>query len=363
MRTICTIVGCDKPHVARGYCRRHYSIWSEHGDPNYQKPEKKCSECNQKHYAKGLCRDCYYKQKGTVGGKDLGGKRCTIADCDMPHYGKGLCRQHYNRIVHAGTLDSKIIPDLPGEAWVEIDRPDCRGLLVSNMGRVKSIRRRDEVLIGTRMTKVNPQEKQLSCIAANDNGHNIIVHMEVLRAFRPNSDGDFQAVFIDGDRSNCRADNLRWYGQDYLVGKAITMAEASDHPLADCFLRFWHGETNALNDWFAEQRQMIARFLRARLDLFGVPYYVDIDDCVQSSIVSIFVGLRRGMIDNLYKLQAWCLGIAKTTLASGIRDLIPAVPIMRAGDDGSEFCLADYHGWCHPSAELQAIYNEEGLEE
>jgi hypothetical protein len=29
----CTIEGCDKRHVARGWCRRHYNQWYKHGDP------------------------------------------------------------------------------------------------------------------------------------------------------------------------------------------------------------------------------------------------------------------------------------------------------------------------------------------
>jgi hypothetical protein len=30
---ICTIPDCGKPHVARGYCGKHYQRWNKHGDP------------------------------------------------------------------------------------------------------------------------------------------------------------------------------------------------------------------------------------------------------------------------------------------------------------------------------------------
>ena len=29
----CSIDGCEKPHEARGWCRKHYSRWQTHGDP------------------------------------------------------------------------------------------------------------------------------------------------------------------------------------------------------------------------------------------------------------------------------------------------------------------------------------------
>ncbi len=353
MSKSCTIVGCDKSAFCKGFCRKHYYNYNIHGDPLYKKPEKKCSECNKKHYAKGLCRDCYFKAKGTVGGALNHGWETCSQGCEAPVYGKGLCRKCWNRLTHAGTLESKAIPDLQGEEWREINRPDCAGILVSNMGRLKSIRKRDEVLLKTHMTK-SKSEQLYSLKAAG----NINVHMEVLRAFHPNKEGDFQAVFIDGDRSNCRADNLQWYGKEYLVVKAVAMAEASNHSLADCFLRFWHGETNVLNDWFEQQKGRLKAFLFKRLDSFYVPFYVDIEDCVQETIVAAFLALRRGMIKSLDNINSWIIEIAKKILASGVRDLLPAVPMIRDGADG-EYNIVDYAGLCHPSAELAAIANEE----
>ena len=320
---ICSVIGCDKPSRAKGYCRKHYYNFNVHGDPCYKRTEKKCSECNKKHYAKGLCRKCW------------------------------------NRLTSAGTLDSKKVKDLPEEQWKEIDRIDCKNVFISNLGRVKSCRTRDERLLVSKFTKVNPHEQQFTRVCANGSGSNIIVHMEVLRAFHPNNEGDYQAVFIDGDRSNCVSSNLRWYGKEYLVIKAIAMAEASDHPLADCFLRFWHGENNVLNDWFEQQKERLKCFLFWRLDRFHVPYYIDVDDCVQETIVSAFLALRRGMIKSLDNINAWMFGVAKKVLASGVRDVLPGVSMIKEGSNGDEYNRVDYPGWCHPSAELQAIYNEE----
>lgn len=32
-RRTCSIEGCDRPSVSRGWCRRHYSQWHRYGDP------------------------------------------------------------------------------------------------------------------------------------------------------------------------------------------------------------------------------------------------------------------------------------------------------------------------------------------
>lgn len=32
-KRLCTIEGCGKPYLARGYCQKHWSRWRAHGDP------------------------------------------------------------------------------------------------------------------------------------------------------------------------------------------------------------------------------------------------------------------------------------------------------------------------------------------
>ena len=35
---VCTLPGCGRPHLARGYCRAHYLRWQRHGTPQPQIP-------------------------------------------------------------------------------------------------------------------------------------------------------------------------------------------------------------------------------------------------------------------------------------------------------------------------------------
>ncbi len=33
VRGQCAVIGCDRPHEAKGYCKRHYWMWWKHGEP------------------------------------------------------------------------------------------------------------------------------------------------------------------------------------------------------------------------------------------------------------------------------------------------------------------------------------------
>ena len=65
---ICSIDGCDKRTIARGWCRVHYYRWRAHGDPNMllRAPNGlTCSiaGCTKSALARGWCRVHYYRWK------------------------------------------------------------------------------------------------------------------------------------------------------------------------------------------------------------------------------------------------------------------------------------------------------------
>ena len=63
---ICSIDGCDKPHIARGFCGCHYRRWKKYGRPNGSAPPRVRPVC-------------------------------SIEDCSEPHNARGWCVFHYSR--------------------------------------------------------------------------------------------------------------------------------------------------------------------------------------------------------------------------------------------------------------------------
>lgn len=63
MNTCCTVAGCDKPRLARGWCSMHYQRWKTHGNPNSPARrywDGRCLDCNNAVVAgdSRRCRSC-----------------------------------------------------------------------------------------------------------------------------------------------------------------------------------------------------------------------------------------------------------------------------------------------------------------
>jgi hypothetical protein len=71
----CTVEGCAKQSNARGLCRKHYSRFKRHGDPN---------------------RVRTISTEGT----------CTILGCALNRWARGLCQMHWHRIKRTGDAGS-----------------------------------------------------------------------------------------------------------------------------------------------------------------------------------------------------------------------------------------------------------------
>lgn len=57
MSAACSIPGCGRPAIARTFCSHHYSKWSLHGDPCWQRKET-CAEWLQRHAREYIGDDC-----------------------------------------------------------------------------------------------------------------------------------------------------------------------------------------------------------------------------------------------------------------------------------------------------------------
>lgn len=119
----CTVDGCDRPHVARGYCTLHWRRWKKHGDALHvtSKPERPtCSECDRPAVARGYCHKHWSRWARNGHTQTLGRERgtppreCAIAGCGRPGVGgHGWCEMHYRRFQRHGhpLTTSRIVGD------------------------------------------------------------------------------------------------------------------------------------------------------------------------------------------------------------------------------------------------------------
>lgn len=67
MSKICSIEGCDRLAVSRGWCDKHYRRWLKHNDPLYESPKPdpicKANGCDEPARCRGLCLRHYARWK------------------------------------------------------------------------------------------------------------------------------------------------------------------------------------------------------------------------------------------------------------------------------------------------------------
>jgi hypothetical protein len=90
----CSVYGCEAPHRARGYCKSHYNIWYQTGDP------------------------IGYRLKSNFG-------VCSAPECDKaPRSGASpYCEMHYCRLRRNGSLELS-------EKWIPPDREHDHGYIL-----------------------------------------------------------------------------------------------------------------------------------------------------------------------------------------------------------------------------------------
>lgn len=80
----CAVDGCERRHMAKGYCRMHYLRVRSYGDPGEAETKR-----------------------------PRGGAVCTVDTCDEPVTGRGFCTMHYMRVKKHGDPLAHIPPGSP----------------------------------------------------------------------------------------------------------------------------------------------------------------------------------------------------------------------------------------------------------
>src|SRR5262245_8489620 len=114
----CSVEGCDRTVIARGWCKRHYRRWQHYGDPQAptpprrRKPRQPCTiaGCDAPRVGRGLCRKHYtrwdrYGDPQFVQRIREPGRNCSIEGCNEPHESRGYCAKHATRWRKHGDAD------------------------------------------------------------------------------------------------------------------------------------------------------------------------------------------------------------------------------------------------------------------
>lgn len=113
---LCSIEGCTKKRLARGWCAMHYRRWQKTHDPTTpmrrggrKRLYSKCSVdgCDQPYpYFRGWCRNHYarWQKWGDPIGSDPRRtfRPCRVPECGRDRHCKGLCVMHYARLKEHG---------------------------------------------------------------------------------------------------------------------------------------------------------------------------------------------------------------------------------------------------------------------
>jgi hypothetical protein len=81
---ICSILDCGEPHCARGWCRHHYRLWKDHGDPLVK--TRKNMTVEERFWSKvDKTEGCWLWRRGYVNAKGYGYFSVSMTKCVQVH--------------------------------------------------------------------------------------------------------------------------------------------------------------------------------------------------------------------------------------------------------------------------------------
>lgn len=158
----CSVPGCGRRHVARGWCGAHHGRWLATGDIRAHIPIRThnpgalCSieGCGRPVNSHGLCNSHERRMKGEVSaGQPIRrynpGQTCEVEGCDRVSDGRGLCSGHRQRLRIWGELRPEVLLRVwtftPGGKCLSEECPlptVTLGLCKTHLGRHRRDRRR-----------------------------------------------------------------------------------------------------------------------------------------------------------------------------------------------------------------------------
>ena len=106
------------------------------------------------------------------------------------------------------------------EKWLEIE--GCPKYMVSNLGRVKSFRKNFDGII------LNPSLNKDGYFVVGLYGKTYILHRLIAKAFIPNTENKPEVDHINGVKTDCRVENLRWATREENQNNPITKKRQSE---------------------------------------------------------------------------------------------------------------------------------------
>lgn len=200
----CMVDGCESPHLAKGYCCKHYSRLRTTGDPlkvkkysRAKKPYHKCSidGCEGAGRTRGLCATHYQRwlkygepQKGGTY-KSKKPAECIVEGCCKSVVAIGYCASHYSMFRKHG--DPLVRSDWFNKRFEKI---------INDQGYV-------EVYVGSKHPMAKGDGRALE--------HRLVMSEKIGRPLRPNE----SVHHINGDKKDNRSENLQLWVKTHPSGQ------------------------------------------------------------------------------------------------------------------------------------------------
>ena len=94
---LCSIEGCDLPHRAKGFCRKHYG--------RHFRKICRIQDCIRVAHIKELCD---YHHRAEVEAGRIKGRTCAVPDCNNITANTTYCEAHRSRVKRTGSVNAHI---------------------------------------------------------------------------------------------------------------------------------------------------------------------------------------------------------------------------------------------------------------